>query len=84
MILVDFGKNFSWFLLILDDLILIRIQPLIITKLNCQDKFPKAEHHYLVLPVERIQNLAALSNQHVNLIKVNYNIHGTISHLHQI
>jgi len=34
-----------------------------------KDKYPKAEHHYLVLPVERIQNLAALTDKHVCLVK---------------
>jgi len=34
-----------------------------------KDKFPKARHHYLVLPVERIQNLASLQAKHLPLLK---------------
>jgi len=34
-----------------------------------KDKFPKATHHFLVLPIERIQNLSKLTSQHVNLIR---------------
>eukprot|EP00088_Acartia_fossae_P051920 TRINITY_DN5844_c0_g1_i10.p1 TRINITY_DN5844_c0_g1~~TRINITY_DN5844_c0_g1_i10.p1 ORF type:complete len:322 (-),score=51.48 TRINITY_DN5844_c0_g1_i10:200-1165(-) len=34
-----------------------------------KDKFPKAEHHYLVLPLERIQNIASLKPEHVPLVK---------------
>ena len=34
-----------------------------------KDKYPKAKHHYLVLPKERILNLASLEASHVTLLK---------------
>lgn len=34
-----------------------------------KDKYPKAEHHFLILPLERIQNCASLKAEHVPLLK---------------
>jgi aprataxin len=34
-----------------------------------RDKFPKARHHYLVLPRERILNLSSLEAGHVPLLQ---------------
>lgn len=34
-----------------------------------KDKFPKAEYHFLILPLERIQNCASLKSEHVPLLK---------------
>ena len=34
-----------------------------------QDKYPKAKYHFLVLPVERIQNLKGLQPHHVSLLE---------------
>jgi aprataxin len=34
-----------------------------------KDKFPKAEHHFLILPLERIQNCASLTADHVPLLR---------------
>lgn len=34
-----------------------------------RDKFPKARHHFLVLPKERIANLASLTGNHVPIIE---------------
>lgn len=34
-----------------------------------KDAFPKAKHHYLILPKERINSLPSLTAQHVDLLK---------------
>lgn len=39
-----------------------------------QDKFPKAEFHYLIIPREDIQSLKAVDKSHLELIKYMHNI----------
>jgi len=34
-----------------------------------KDKYPKAEHHFLILPLERIQNFASLTPDHIPLLR---------------